>query len=626
MHLYTLTSGFMPKDIISEFTSAIWTERYSEAGDVQLVIPASREMINKLAKGTFLALGGTKEIMILDTQSIKDGLMTVTGKSLLKFLDERPAWFENPDATDEQQATGALTEDTTAGQIISYAVEQMVIDPSGFNPEGPASFFNLNWTEEIIPGLELGRVDSNGAIQRLTINLGSLYTSIQSLAQEEGVGLKLYLDSVQASTGPVFKFATYRGKNRTSDQDVHSIVRLTPKMDSLSEVEEVSSSSSYKNVLYIVYKGMTVHYAEPTLPVPEGFDRRVLVVQADDIYLDEIHYQAYREQVARDTFANNNYVHTVDGQASPQGIYQYGVDYGLGDIIELEGLTGSLAKARITEYIRTQDKTGEREYPTLSVLDHLSTGIIPDTEPDDIEPPGEGDPEFEDPETPPEPEPEPEPEPDPNPDPEPEFDLPDPGPPDPELGDPDPDNPVVINDWEPTDTEDESEASISNRVPPAIPSTGYYTCTIEANTTIQMTPPEGWDADQDSYSLYGQLVDLSIGDHDDRWVMPFGPDDGSPGGFVIKWEDVNGESTLPDISLKFTYIAWPGADPWFRIPEPQYLPPVGLRLWKTGTIIWHIQARYFGPYLISEAREVVDTWSVPWVHENFTLTWQYHLW
>jgi hypothetical protein len=86
MYLYTLTPGFIPKDIITEFISAVWTERYSSSGDVQLVTPATADMMGKLAKGTFLGLRGTKEIMLLDTQSIEEGLLTVTGKSLLEFL------------------------------------------------------------------------------------------------------------------------------------------------------------------------------------------------------------------------------------------------------------------------------------------------------------------------------------------------------------------------------------------------------------------------------------------------------------------------------------------------------------------------------------------------------------
>src|SRR3954451_2978030 len=95
MELYTLSSKFLPRDSIDQFTSAIWTERYFSAGDVQLVVQAIPSQIEKLAKGTLLGLRGTKEIMMLNTQSVEDGLLTVTGSSISKFLNEREALFQN---------------------------------------------------------------------------------------------------------------------------------------------------------------------------------------------------------------------------------------------------------------------------------------------------------------------------------------------------------------------------------------------------------------------------------------------------------------------------------------------------------------------------------------------------
>jgi hypothetical protein len=56
----------------------------------------------------------------------------------------------------------------------------------------------------------------------------------------------------------------------------------------------------------------------------------------------------------------------VDGQIVPDIQFKYGVDYNLGDIVEVEAPSSTITKARVTEYIRTQDKEGERSYPTLT--------------------------------------------------------------------------------------------------------------------------------------------------------------------------------------------------------------------------------------------------------------------
>lgn len=384
MDLYTLTSRFFPRFEITEFTSVIWTERYSSAGDVQLVVPATPDMAEILAPGTLLGLRGTKEVMLLDKHSVENDLLTVSGPSLPKFLDERPALFEDADYDGESGSPyGDYKATTTAGQLISSAVYRMVIDTS--------STFNLDWAREKIVGLELGHVDANGTPKPLSFAKGTLYDGIQSLATEEGLGFKLYLESAKYSTKTyVLKFATYRGRNRTSDQDVHGVVRLSPRLDSLTDVKEIVSLSEYKNVIYVSYKNsITKHYVNPDLPIPTGFDRRSLFVEAPDLFFDsDQKIIDFREQVARNELANHIYVQMVDGQVSPQIDYKFGDDYYLGDVLELQGYSGLFSKARVTEYIRAQDQFGTKEYPTLAVLDPLKTGYLPDLEPD---PPDTGD-------------------------------------------------------------------------------------------------------------------------------------------------------------------------------------------------------------------------------------------
>ncbi len=45
--------------------------------------------------------------------------------------------------------------------------------------------------------------------------------------------------------------------------------------------------------------------------------------------------------------------------------YKYGVDYFLGDTVKLVGDYGLTKSAVVTEYIRSEDATGSKSYPTL---------------------------------------------------------------------------------------------------------------------------------------------------------------------------------------------------------------------------------------------------------------------
>lgn len=398
MDLYTLTDTFLPKDNIDVFVSAIWTERYSVAGDVQLVVPATPQNIDMLADGTFLAERGSKEVMILETQSIENGLMTVVGRTLVTSLNQRYVWYpsqENPLPSDHSQWITDYTETAALpGQFIANVVLKMVIAPLPLSaPGGSTATFadlNLDWEVETIDHLSLGPVDVSGTAKRLTMPIGPLYDGIARVATDEGVGIRMYVESANKTTGYSLKFSTYRGLDHTTDGDA-PLVRLTPDLDSIQDLKELRSIQEFKNVVYVFYQGIiTKHLLDPTQPEPTGFDRRVLVRNAEgepvahtaiestsgggysyrytQIVVGPDDVAAFREQNAKDSFANHNYIRSIDGQSSPVSDYKYGVHYGLGDVIELQGLTGLITKSRVTEYIRSQDKSGTKEYPTLAVL------------------------------------------------------------------------------------------------------------------------------------------------------------------------------------------------------------------------------------------------------------------
>lgn len=386
MDLYTLNENFIAKDDIDGYISAIWTERFWSAGDCQLVVPAVDATLEKLKEGTFLALRGTKEVMKLDTVSIEDGQATIVGSTLVEFLNERYSWWKNPSSETVDDLIADYNDDTKKpGAFIADVVYKMAINP--VDSTYPFTYnANLNWDADKIPHLSLGAVDASGVVKRMTLPIGPLYEGIQSLAEQETLGISLYLQSADPVTGYVLKFTTYQGRDHTTGS-AYPLVRLSPDLESLNNIKEVRSIANYKNVCYVFYKGIvTTHLADPLAPVPEGFDRRVLVtnpdkepvghkVQLDSRYgygtgivVSPADIAAFREQNAKDALANHNYIHAVDGETSPISDYKFGADYGLGDIIELESVSGAISKARVTEYIRSDDRTGQKEYPTISVV------------------------------------------------------------------------------------------------------------------------------------------------------------------------------------------------------------------------------------------------------------------
>jgi hypothetical protein len=396
MDLYTLTPTFLADEPVDEFISAIWTERYTKHGDVQLKLAATARNLDLLREGTYLGLRGTKEIMQIDTQSIEDGVLTAIGNTLDEaVLMERFLWAANPEYDSSADVTTRVADYTDAtrkpGEFMSHLVDRFVINTVAFPSSDDQDEASLDWAMEEIAELSLGDIDTSGTVQRLTAPTGPLYTALEQLAGQHKVGMSLYLHSADEIAGYQLKFKTYQGLNRTSDQSTNNLVRLTPELDGISDIKEVRSIAQFKNVVYVYYQGeITKHLLDPTEPEPEGLERRVLVTDAlgepvgrktsqyervgwgDRSYTQTVigptEIAAFREQNAKDALANHNYIHSIDGETSPISEYKFGTDYNLGDLIELEGLTGAVAKAQITEYIRSQDQNGEKAYPTISVI------------------------------------------------------------------------------------------------------------------------------------------------------------------------------------------------------------------------------------------------------------------
>jgi hypothetical protein len=391
MDLYTLTPNFLADLPVDEFVSAIWTERYSKSGDTQIVVPATAANVEKLKEGTYLALRGSDEVMELETQNIEKQLLTVTGSTLDEaVLMERFVWAQNPEYSsgeDVKTRVADYNDDTRKpGEFMSHLVDKFVINPVNFSGIWAAA--TLDFTREKIDEISLGAIDHSGTVQRLTAPTGPLYTALEQLADQNSVGMSLYLYSADATTGFQLRFKTYVGLDRTSGQSTNELVRLTPGLDGISDIKEVRSIKEFKNVVYVYYQGVIYKYlADPDAPEPEGLDRRVLVTDAEGEpvgrkvgesywggagigYTQPVIYDipAFLAQNAKDALANHNYIRSIDGQTSPISDYKFGTDYFLGDLIELEGLTGAISKARITEFIRSQDKNGEKSYPTISVV------------------------------------------------------------------------------------------------------------------------------------------------------------------------------------------------------------------------------------------------------------------
>lgn len=377
MEPYTLDRSFHKQNIIDGFDSVIWTERYYGDSEVELVVPATVEMFQKLALGTFLGLNGSDEVMMLETMNIEGSKLKIKGLGILPWLDNR---FVRTSPKHEDKHWPV--EGATAGGTLWAILWNMCCQGSPYlNGTIPTGITNPE--RLVVPGLNLVSADASGPIIKVAVPYEPVYKAMREIAVTYEIGMQIVL-AVVTDTSYILGFRSYKGLDHTSGQAVNPVIRFSPQMDSFTDIKELQSIAALKTLVYAFAPGLKPDEGAPVLttvpgvsslsgPQYAGFDLRALQVFADDITTDMVGGSQAKvvdmlNSRALDEINKNHYVKTVDGEIVSESQFQYGRDYNLGDVIEVQGYTGVVQAARITEYIRAQDSAGEKAYPTVSMI------------------------------------------------------------------------------------------------------------------------------------------------------------------------------------------------------------------------------------------------------------------
>ncbi len=364
MEIYILNSLFQHVDVIDEFISFIWTERFKRVGDFQLVMNANSANRRKLPTGTRLVIEKSKRVMTVET--IEDGVndegiatLTFSGRSLEYILDNRLARGALADLTLTPKWVLEGTPTEIARQIFHDVCVTGVLDPG-----------------DIIPGVNESSIFPEDTIAEPTeevlveIEPASVLTAESNLADIYDFGFRLVRD-----TDTQLYFDIYMGSDRTSRQSILPAITFSPDMDNLANSTELTSIALYKNVAYVLSAaGSAIVYPPDVDPEVEGFDRNVLIVKAEDIKVDDLDAEAKMIRRGLDELAKARRFTAFDGEIIRPTNYEYGVDLNLGDLVDISKNSGGLTAMQVSEWIFVQDQEGERDYPTLTVNTYITPG------------------------------------------------------------------------------------------------------------------------------------------------------------------------------------------------------------------------------------------------------------
>jgi len=366
MEVYTLDALLRRTEVVDVFDSLIWTERFQKEGDFQLNVNSTSSNKKLFSSGTMLALNESKRIMVCETyedavSSEGEKSLKVTGRSLEKMLYDRVARGSMSSTTTEPKWSLSGTPGAIMRKIFHDICVTGTLDVADKIP--------YIYEGTILPA---STISETTTVVNIDIEPMSVGDALNQIGTQYDLGYRLLRNGDNSQ----IYFDVYSGSDRTTGQTGLPAVIFSPDLGNLQDTKALVSDAAYKNCAYVFApNGFKVVWLDGIDPATAGFEKRILIVKADDITLAAgAALDAALIQRGQQELSQNRQISAFDGEITQYSDYKYGVDYQLGDLIELRNTDGSTNKMRVTEQIFVSDKEGDRNYPTLSVNQFITPG------------------------------------------------------------------------------------------------------------------------------------------------------------------------------------------------------------------------------------------------------------
>lgn len=368
METYILDSLLRRVDVVDDYLSLIWTERFADIGDFEMTINSTLKNRRRLTEGTRLAMSDSYRIMTItsfEDKTAEDGstVLTVKGKSLEQILDNRLARGDFSSTAGNPKWIITDTPVNIAKKIFHDICVTGIISVSDIIPfihEGSTIF-----PTDTLP--------APTSVISYEMDPMTVYSAIKQICDMYDMGFRLFRNQESSQLW----FDIYMGSDRTSGQSTRPAVVFSPNLDNLKNVRELRTTESYKNVAYVMTPvGNAVVYPDNIdASTITGLDRNVLIVEAEDITDSSPSVSLPRIiQRGKEALAANRMFAGFDGEISQFSQYKYQQDYFLGDLVEMRGKDGNVDNMQVTEQIFVDDGEGERSYPTLTLNKFITPG------------------------------------------------------------------------------------------------------------------------------------------------------------------------------------------------------------------------------------------------------------
>lgn len=363
MDLLILNSGFQKIGVIDTYESLIWTDRYFEAGDFELLTSPNQQNLSILTQAVYAAIEESEHLMTIEdihikTDPIQGNKLIMKGRSFESILDRRIIW--NP----------IYFEDEPIQYSIFTLLNEHVINPVDISRKINNLEFEFS-TDPIVLSIHISNQYWGDV----------LYNSIVNLCFSNNIGFKITLNDAGK-----YVFKLYSGIDRSYDQVENPYVVFSPNFENLKNSEYMLSSRLLKTVtLTAGEKGVGNAQLVMEVDSSEGFlsdlYRKEMFLDAQDISkvdqsgnpISDEEYFAHLHQRGLEELSKNIVIETFASEVDPTSNFIFGEDFFLGDILQVSNEYGYEGKSRVIEVVRCQDGSGFKIYPIFCVVPDSKT-------------------------------------------------------------------------------------------------------------------------------------------------------------------------------------------------------------------------------------------------------------
>lgn len=352
MDVYLLDKSFNKVRLVENYESLIWTERYDDHGDFVMKASLASYRPGDFPIDYYLENRESNELMIIEESEIQytdeeGSFLEVRARALSSILNRRIVWAQTElDSLLEPAVKKLLDQNVIAATTTARRIPNLSFAYAG------ATVPSIYTVEAQFLGTKIDK-------------------AIRDICEPYDVGFRV----LHSSLGQ-FQFRLYGGVNRSYEQSILPRVVFSPEFDNLEQAQYLKSKIGYVNAVLVGGEGEGNKKKFRTInrsnTVATGLSRYEDYETASSISsngetVSAAKYNAYLDSVGKAYLKDHGMQIIFEGKTDRGDSARFGVDYLLGDLVQISDGDSINSSARIVEYVRSYDRNGYQAYPALRI-------------------------------------------------------------------------------------------------------------------------------------------------------------------------------------------------------------------------------------------------------------------